>query len=328
MSNHDHSHEPEHKHDHDHSHGPGHSHDYRGVNKSRLRWAIIITAVTMVVEVVGGLVSGSLALISDAGHMFTHLFALGVSYLAVSWAGRPGHSLKSFGYYRGEILAALINGLTVLAVVAFIVYEAIEGIVNPQEIKTTEMMIIAGLGLVVNVVTAMLLMGAGKDDLNIKSAIVHLLGDLASSVAIIIGGVVMIFTDFWLLDPILSLMIAVVILIWSWGLIKESVHILLQGTPNDVELPKLREELAGYPCVNGVDDLHVWCLTSKMHVLTTRLRVAGTMTVQETTNLRRDILHDVKENHNIVHATVELIPDDAAAALHCAFCEHSAKTPE
>lgn len=317
-----------HDHSHDHSHGPDHSHDYRGVNKSRLRWAIIITAVTMVIEVIGGLVSGSLALISDAGHMFTHLFALGVSYLAVSWAGRPGHSQKSFGYYRGEILAALINGLTVLAVVAFIVYEAIEGIVNPQVVKTTEMMIIAGIGLVVNVATALLLMGAGKENLNIKSALVHLLGDLGSSVAIIIGGVVMMYTGFWLLDPILSLMIAVVILVWSWGLIKESVHILLQGTPNDVELPKLREDLANYPCVNGVDDLHVWCLTSKMHVLTTRLRVAGSMTVRETTNLRRDILRDLKERYSIVHATVELIPDDSGQVFHCAFCEYNEKTPE
>src|SRR4030042_474668 len=187
----------------------------------------------MVLEVVGGLVSKSLALVSDAGHMFTHLFALGVSYLALSWSERPATGDKSFGYYRGEVLAALVNGITVLAVVAFIAYEAVTAIITPHAVRTTEMLVVAGIGLVVNVITALLLLKAGKDDLNIKSALVHLVGDLGSSVAVVAGGVVMIFTGFWLLDPILSLGIAAGILVWSRGLLRGSRRLLLQGTPRE-----------------------------------------------------------------------------------------------
>jgi len=298
----------------------GHAHDHRALSRSRLRLAIIITAAAMALEVVGGLVSKSLALISDAGHMFTHLFALGVSYLALAWSERPATGAKSFGYYRGEVLAALLNGLTVLAVVAFIVYEAVTAIITPHAVQTTEMLIVAGIGLVVNVVTALLLLKAGKDDLNIKSALVHLAGDLGSSVAVIIGGVVMIFTGFWLLDPLLSLGIAAVILVWSWGLIRESVHILLQGTPREVDLPAVRELLATYPCVTGVEDLHVWCVTSRMHVLTAQLRVPGEMRVEEGGALRRDLTRELYDRFGIVHATLELAPSGECEPADCALC--------
>jgi len=298
----------------------GHAHDHRGLSRSRLRLAIIVTAAAMVLEVAGGLVSKSLALISDAGHMFTHLFALGVSYLALAWSERPATGEKSFGYYRGEVLAALFNGITVLAVVAFIVYEAVTAIITPHAVKTTEMLIVAGIGLVVNVITALLLLKAGKDDLNIRSALVHLAGDLGSSVAVIAGGVVMIFTGFWLLDPLLSLGIAAVIVVWSWGLIRESVHILLQGTPREVDLPAVRELLATYPCVTGVDDLHVWCVTSRMHVLTAQLRVPGAMRVEEGTALRRDLTRELYDRFQIVHATLELVPSGECEAVDCALC--------
>jgi len=298
----------------------GRVHDHRAVSRSRLRLAIIITAAGMALEVVGGLVSGSLALVSDAGHMFTHLFALGVSYLALAWSERPATGDKSFGYYRGEVLAALINGLTVLAVVAFIVYEAVTAIIAPHAVRTTEMLIVAGIGLVVNLITAMLLVKAGRHDLNIKSALVHLAGDLGSSVAVVAGGVVMIYTGFWLLDPLLSLGIAALIVIWSRGLIRESVHILLQGTPREVDLPAVRELLAGYPCVTGVDDLHVWCVTSRMHVLTAQLRVPGGMRVEEGTALRRDLARELYDRFQIVHATLELVPSGECEAVDCALC--------
>jgi len=298
----------------------GRVHDHRALGRSRLRLAIIITAAGMALEVVGGLVSGSLALISDAGHMFTHLFALGVSYLALAWSERPATGEKSFGYYRGEVLAALLNGLTVLAVVAFIAYEAVTAIISPREVKTTEMLVVAGVGLVVNVVTALLLLKAGKDDLNIKSALVHLVGDLGSSVAIVIGGVVMIFTGFWLLDPLLSLGIAALIVIWSWGLIRESVHILLQGTPREVDLPAVRELLAGHPCVAGVEDLHVWCMTSRMHVLTAQLLVPGSMRIEESAALRRELGRQLYERFHIVHATLELASAGEAEGDECALC--------
>jgi cobalt-zinc-cadmium efflux system protein len=297
-----------------------HAHDHRVLGRGRLRAAIVITAVTMALEVVGGLVSRSLALISDAGHMFTHLFALGVSYLAITWSDRPASAEKTFGYYRGEVLAALVNGITVLAVVAFIVYEAVETIITPHEVKTTEMLVVAGVGLVVNLVTALLLVKAGRRDLNIKSALVHLVGDLGSSVAVVAGGLVMIYTGFWLLDPILSLGIAAVIVVWSWGLIRESVHILLQGTPREVDLPAVRELLENYPCVARVDDLHVWCVTSRMHVLTAQLRVPGEMRVEEGTALRRDLTRELYDRFHIVHATLELVPAGEVGIADCALC--------
>jgi cobalt-zinc-cadmium efflux system protein len=295
-------------------------HDHRALGRARLRLAIIVTAAAMALEVVGGLVSGSLALVSDAGHMFTHLFALGVSYLALAWSERPPTEEKSFGYYRGEVLAALLNGLTVLAVVAFIAYEAVTAVITPHAVKTTEMLVVAGIGLAVNLLTAALLLKAGRHDLNIKSALVHLAGDLGSSVAVIAGGVVMIFTGFWLLDPLLSLGIAALIVIWSRGLIRESVHILLQGTPREVDLPAVRELLAGYPCVTGVEDLHVWCVTSRMHVLTAQLRVPGDMRVEEGAALRRDLTRELYDRFGIVHATLELAPSGECETIDCALC--------
>jgi len=311
---------------HDHGHGHGHDHGYRRFERGRLRWAILLTGVTMIAEIIGGLWSGSLALLSDAGHMFTHLFALGVSYLALRWADRPVSEGKSFGYYRGEVLAALINGLTVLAVVAFIVYEAVEGLIDPGAVRTGEMLIVAGVGLLVNAATALLLWRAGRDDLNIKSALVHLMGDLGSSVAVVVGGLVMRYTGFWLLDPLLSLLIAGVILVWSWGLLRESVHILLQGTPRGVDPAAVRRLLADRPCVIEVVDLHLWSVTKGMNVLTAQLRVDGALTIDEAAGLRRNLSAELQREYDVMHATLELIPADEPGGHDCALCRRQSPT--
>ena len=317
------------KHHHPHpgvDHAHDHAHGYRAADRGRLRWALLLTGTTMVAEVIGGLWTGSLALVSDAGHMFTHLFALGVSYLAMCWADRPPDGRRSFGYHRGEVLAALLNGLTVLAVVAFIVYEAVEGILDPQPVRTSEMLIVAGVGLLVNAVTAFILFRAGRDDLNIKSALVHLAGDLGSSAAVVVGGLVMRYTGFWLLDPLLSLLIAVVILIWSWGLIRESVHILLQGTPREVDLEQVRQLLAAHPCVLGIEDLHLWSVTRKMNVLTAQLRVPGALTVEGAAAMRRELAAALLERYQVMHSTLELIPENEPTDSDCAVCRRQLPT--
>ena len=209
---HDHEH---HGHPCGHNHGEAHVHDHRGTDKKVLKWALGITLITMCIEFFYGFLSNSLALISDAIHMFTHSFALIISLVAIIIASKKAPIEKTFGYYRVEVLAAFINGLTIVASIFWIIYEAIERFLNPSSIDIKMAMIVASIGLIVNIITGVILMQGDRSNINLKSSFVHMLSDALSSVAIIIGYIIIHYTSWYWIDIILAIMVAGVIGKWA-----------------------------------------------------------------------------------------------------------------
>lgn len=258
---------------HFHEHGEAdHRHLHRAVERKRLVLAMSLTGATMAVEVVGGLFTGSLALLSDAGHMLTHFFALMVSLVAIKLAAIPTRPSRSFGLYRVEVLAALFNGITLLFIVGYIFYEAAGRLLHPAPIKELPMFIVAVVGLGVNLACAIILLDVGKTDLNVRSAFLHMVGDTASSVGIVAGAIIIYFTGWYVIDPLLSMLIAAVILVWSWNLLRESVNILLETAPKHINVDEvidaIRQEA---PEVVDVHDVHIWEITSQMYSMTAHL---------------------------------------------------------
>ncbi len=258
----------------------------------------------MVVEVIGGIISGSLALISDAGHMFTHTFALLVSLIAILLASKPADMHKTFGYYRIEILAALFNSVMLLFVTIWIFYEAYQRIFDPVPIKGIEMLVVSIVGLIVNVVSAVILLGSSKEDINVRSAFLHMVGDTASSVAVILGAVIVLLTGWTLIDPILSAFIAIVILIWAWKLARESVQILLESAPSKIDVKKVKQEILKFKDVREIPDLHIWTITSNMYSLMAHIKV-----VDGLISKRKELINDIDEmlynKFDIIHTSIQ-----------------------
>lgn len=246
----------------------GHTHDH-GTTKDKklLSISFAITFVVMIVEIVGGIYVNSLALISDAVHMFTHAFALGLSLFALLIATKEIDEEKSFGYFRAEVLAAFINGLTIALSVLWILYEAILRLLHPEEILASATIMIAALGLVVNVITGVILFQANHDNINIRSAFLHMLADTASSAAIIVGAVVIYYTQFYLLDTILALIVALVIAKWAKDLLKDSVHVLLEGSPHNTQTIK-SAILKEFDYIVDVHDIHCWEISHNYYYFT------------------------------------------------------------
>lgn len=279
----------------------------RSRERRRLLWALSITAVTMVGEAVGGWLAGSLALLSDAGHMLTHAFALAVSLAAVILAGRTATAERSFGLHRVEILAALLNGVTLLGATAWIAWEAVTRFLRPEPILVGPMLAVAALGLAVNLVTAWLLHDVGKRDLNVRSAFLHLLGDTVSSVAVVAGALVIGRTGWLWLDPALSLGIAALILAWSAGLLRDAVRILLEAAPYGISIENLRRSVReSFPDVEGLDDVHVWTVTSGMVAMTARVRTR-LESLEECCRLADRLEEYLRTEFGIGHATLQFV---------------------
>ncbi|HDS09196.1 MAG TPA: cation transporter [Firmicutes bacterium] len=276
----------------------------RTSKKKRLFWSILITFLIMLLEGLGGLFTKSLALISDAGHMLTHFVALGISLFAIIIAEKPPTEEKTFGYLRFEILAALFNSVFLFALTGYIIYEAYERMHNPIPIKGIEMFAVAFLGLVANLITGLILFKVSHGDLNIRSAFLHLVGDTISSVGVVIAAVIIHFTGLFLLDTVISLVIAVLIAIWGVRLFLESVNILLQGIPKEVRISSLNERITQVEGVNGIHDTHVWAISSKMNVFTAHI-VIDNISVSETEKLLRDINKILLDEFNIFHTTIQ-----------------------
>ena len=285
--------------------GESHGHATRRVeSRRRLYITVVLTAVTFVAEVVGGVLTNSLALLSDAGHMFTHLLALGVSLAAAVLADRPATERRTYGLNRIEILAALFNGATLFVISIVIFYEAYERFLEPVPIATGPMLVIAIIGLVVNLVSARVLHGSHKHDINVRAAFVHLLTDTFSSVAVIAGAVVIAFTGWTVLDAILSVLICAVILLWAFKLVWESVDILLEATPRDVDMQSVIEGLCQIPGVKDIHHLHVWTITSGMYALSAHIDVDD-IRVSETENLAEHAEKLLRKEFHINHATFQ-----------------------
>ena len=298
---------------HAHSHVHPVAEEHRPRQRRALVLCIALTTVTMVGEVIGGWWTGSLMLLSDAVHMLSHALALVVSYVALRLATRPSGGRSHYGLYRTEILGAFVNGLGVLAFTAFIVWEAIERFREPVAVLGGEMTVIALIGLAVNLTTAVILARAGAEDLNTKSAYLHMLGDTLSSVAIVAGGVVLWFTGWSWLDPALSLLVAAVILVWGVGLLRDSSAVLLEMSPHGVDVEAVRGELVGaIPDVIDVHDVHVWEITTGYVCMTAHV-VVEDKAVSETGPIHAAVAQLAKERFGIGHVTLQLESVAAAA---------------
>jgi len=223
---------------------------------------LVITALFMVVEFAAGLVSGSLALVADAGHMLTDVGALGLSLFTAMLARRPPDPKRTYGYLRWEILAALINGAALFGLSAWVVYEAITRIAHPQPIETTLFLVVAAIGLGANLVALSLLHGAQDHSLNVRGAYLHILGDVLGSVAALGAAIVVTLTGWTLADPIVSVLLSLLILFSAWRLLRESTDVLLETVPRHLALEDVRDRMLDVPGVRGVHDLHVWTVTS------------------------------------------------------------------
>ena len=288
-----------HHHDHDHAHDHGISND------RRLTLALALTLGFAAVEAAGGWLAGSLALMGDAGHMLTDATALGLAALAARMARRPPSDRHSFGLGRLEVLAALANGVFMLAIVAGIAWAAVGRLLDPQPVHGPTVLVVGGLGLVVNLVAAWLLHGG--EGLNVRGALLHVLGDLLGSVAAIASGAIILVTGWLAADPVLSLLICALILFASLNLLRDGVHVLLEGVPQHVDLPQVGERLAAETGVHSVHDLHIWVPDSGMtalsaHVVVTDLRDWPALL---------DRLHAVlREDFGIEHATLQPEPEE------------------
>ncbi len=312
-------------HAHDHSHGHSHpSHDHlhvvasRGDERRRLGFAIVFTLTILVVEVVGGIMSGSLALLSDAGHMLVDALSLALSYVALRIGERPTTDRFTYGFRRIEILAALLNGVTLLLVCAWIAYEGVERLLHPAPIDTTLMLGVALVGITANIVSAVLLRHAHS--LNARSAFLHVLGDLASSVGIVVAALCMMVWDVPWLDPALSIAIAVVVLVSAYRLTREAVGVLMEAAPDGIDAGGIRARLEAVPWVESVHDLHVWTITSGLPALSCHVVAREGAGIAHADALRElTLLVDAK--FGIAHVTFQIEPDGYTARKSgCTSC--------
>jgi len=269
----------------------------------RVTIALVLTGTFMVVEVVGGILSGSLALLADAGHMLTDTMALALAAVAFQVSKRPADTTLTYGYQRFQILAAFVNGLSLLFIVGWILYEAFNRFIAPQVVMGETMLIVAVAGLVVNIISFTVLHGGDKDNLNISGAVLHVAGDLLGSVAAIVAAVVIIYTGWMQIDPILSIAVAILILKSAWVLVKRSAHVLLEGAPEWLDIDTMREHLIGkIPEVASIHHVHVWGMTPQDLMLTMHLCVSTQP--ENPTDIIRRVKVQLREEYGIGHSTI------------------------
>lgn len=272
-------------------------------NRRRLLVVLLLNLGYLIAEVIGGVVTNSLALLSDAGHMLTDVAALALALVALWFTTRPADPRRSYGYHRVEILAALFNGMTLLAITLFIVFEAVRRLEHPPAVEGLGLLIIAAGGLVVNLLGAYLLQHGHAHSLNIRAAFYHLLADALGSLGAVLAGVFVIAFGWTIADPILAIGIAILIVVSSVGLVGEAVNVLLEAVPKHVDVEQVRAVLLALPGVIGVHDLHVWTLTTGMYALSCHVVVACEDFACVKLETIRNLLHD---QFDIPHMTVQL----------------------
>jgi cobalt-zinc-cadmium efflux system protein len=301
----EHAHEPRHLHPSPHTHSVHGVEGHRPLQRRALFLSLVLTGAAMGLELVGGILTGSLMLLSDAVHMLSHAVALAVSYLAIRMATRPRTPRSHYGLFRAEILASLLNGLGLLALCAWIVAESIARLRAPEPIQGLEMLVVAAIGLVINVATAWILARSGAEDLNTRSALLHMVGDLLSSVVVVLGGLVLIGTGWTWIDPVLSLLVAALMLVWSFGLVRSSCSVLLERAPESVEPHEVLQALKAEPGVRDVHDLHVWEITSGYVCLTAHV-VVDDGPVSQAERLQESMRELLWKRFRVAHATLQL----------------------
>ncbi len=297
--------QPHHSHEHGDDHGHhDHDHHHHRQSSTRLKWAFVLTTLFMFVEVVGGLVSGSLALIADAGHMFTDSASLGLAIYAIAISTRPADRRRSYGYGRTQVLAAFVNGISLLALSAWIVIEAVQRLRSPAIVDAIPMLVISVMGFAVNLIAFFILHGGEKEDLNLQGAVAHILGDLLGSAASIVAALVIWKTGWLPIDPLLSILVALLIVKAGYSIAKKSAHILLQGAAQPIDTHELQAQLQrAVPGVSGVHHVHLWSITSTEQVMTLHAEIHDNADADA---VIAGITHYPKTEKKIGHVTVQV----------------------
>lgn len=311
-----------HKHEHDHHHDEErilledpHPNNYEK-NRRALWIAILITGVIMVVEFIGGYLSNSLALMSDAGHMLTDIMSLVLSLFALQLATRTPSSTRTYGLYRMEILAALINGTTLILLSVYIIYEAYIRFTSPEAVDSKTMILIAAIGFIANGVALYAMKRSSKESLNIRGAYLHILGDALSSVGVIVGGFIIYFTNWNMVDPIISVAISLVILRGAFLLVKDSANVLLDAVPKDVDLEEVQKAVKKIAGVKDLHHIHLRALASGIYALSAHVLIDD-IQMSHTGQIIQDINRLLSERFQISHTTIQLECENCADGFIC-----------
>jgi cobalt-zinc-cadmium efflux system protein len=274
--------------------------------KQRLKWALLFTALILLVELIGGIISNSLALIGDAAHMFSDMAALGLSWLALTWAHRPSPNDKTYGYHRAEILAALINGILLFTMAGMIAMSAWERLDAPREIDSVMVMIVAAIGLVTNGIVIFILKDSHhhSHDLNVKSAFYHVIGDTISSAGVIVGGAVIWYTGWYYIDSLIALAIACLLVWGAKNILSDSVHILMEGAPKNASVTDVVQELKLLPGILDIHELHIWSICSNVNALSAHVLIPD-QKVNQAETILTDIQSALADKFNITHSTIQ-----------------------
>jgi len=287
------------------SHTHSHLREAAHQTTSRLSWSLFLTLAFVVIEAGAGYFSNSLALLTDAAHNLTDVIALGLSWFAIRLTAQPANAQKTYGYHRAGILVALLNSTTLVLISIGIFYEAYHRFISPPEVQSGILIGVGLIAVVINLVTAMLVHSGSESDLNLRSAFVHLMGDVISTIGAVIAGVIIYFTDANWLDPLVSVLIGFLILYNAWGILRDAVDILLESTPRDVDIKRMVGEITKVDGVLGVHDLHVWSLTQNLRTMSAHI-LTEDISVSAGSRIQGEINELVYHRYNIAHATLQL----------------------
>ena len=292
----------------------GHNHTH-GLARNSLRLAFFLTLIILIAEVVGGLLANSLALLSDAGHVVTDIFALGLAWFATVQAERPPNARKTFGYHRVGILAAMVNAVTLIVIAFAILLEAIQRFQHPEKVQPQIMFLAAGIGIVINLIIGFGLFKEASN-LNVRAAMLHVFGDVGASAGVIVAGVIILFTGWTFVDPLLSVGIAVLIAIGAWRILRETTDILLESVPKGVSMPGLVKDMKSVKGIQDVHDLHVWCITSNMYALSCHALIAD-LPPSDSSVILHSLNTMLSEKYHIGHVTIQF-ECDSHQETYCA----------
>lgn len=268
-----------------------------------------LTFTYFIVEVIGGIVTNSLALLADAAHMLTDVFGLGLALFAIWISQRPANAEKTYGYYRVEILAALANAVILFFISFYILYEAYRRFQEPPEVDSLPMLAVAAVGLVVNLVGIYNLRSGSKESLNVQGAFLEVVSDMLGSIGVIVAGLIMYFTGWYYADPIFSVLIGLFVLPRTWALMKQAVNVLLESTPAHINLKSVEEAMLSTPGVASVHDLHIWTITSGMDSLSAHVVLADSKSLKDGQKILNAVNAQLKEKFGIAHATIQIETD-------------------
>ena len=293
----------------------GHDHSHAVVtekNAKKLSFALLLTSTFLIVEVVAGLITNSLALLSDAAHMFTDAAALAIALVAIKIGKMPADNKRTFGYQRFEILAALFNAMMLFVVAIYILYEAYQRFSQPPEIQSMGMMIVAAVGLVINLISMKILFSSSEESLNVKGAYLEVLSDAVGSIGVIIGAIIIYFTGWGWVDTVVAVLIGFWVLPRTWVLLKQSINILLEGVPEEIDIEQLRNDLLALQDVESIHQLKVWAITSKNVHLTVHLFAPHA----DRNRLYHEALEMLTHEHGITEMTLQIEDDLCLAHSH------------